>query len=138
METSAGAQNRRRWRDKVSSLIRRQCRTGDGVSVTVWAYMRGTRPSKPSWEVFVPSAFGLVWVVLVLLRYRLVYRGQWVIELQRSDSDHVPICSVVAHNRATAAATIEEVAARLPATNLDSVPSVFAALRADGFRLKSL
>lgn len=138
MQTSSSAQTHRRWRDKISSLIRRQCRTDDNVSVTIWAYMRGARPSKPSWEAFVPSAIGLVWVALVLLRYRVVYRGQWVIELQRTDSDHVPICCAIAHDRTTATATISEITARLPGTSLNAVPALIAALQAEGFKLTAV
>lgn len=135
MQTSGSAQTRGRWRDKVSSLIRRQGRTGDNIPVTTWAYMRGARPSKPSWEAFAPSAIGLLWVALVLVRYRLVYRGQWVIEIQRTDSDHIPICSAVAPDRAVATAAIEELLVRFPSTRIDAVPTMLVALAAEGFKL---
>lgn len=50
--------------------------------------MRGTRPTVAAGTsvIWLPGSLGLLWVALQYLRYRIAYRGQWVVEVRHSDS----------------------------------------------------
>ncbi len=88
---------------KFTSAVLRSATTVDGVEVSVWGYMKGARPTESWGWVLVPSSVGLVGVGFQYLRYRIVYRGRWTIEVRRralSEATTVFLCTVPSRSEA--------------------------------------
>ena len=115
------------WRARVlSRFVHRDARTADGTEVSIWAFPRGIRPSA-SWSVsYAPGAFWVIGVIFENLRYRIKYRGAWVVEVRNPVSD-LPFDDRVLRSRSEALDTVEQMRRRVETVTLDHIGKAFGA-----------
>lgn len=115
------------WRARVlSRFVHRDARTADGTEVSIWAFPRGIRPSA-SWSVsFAPDVFWVVRAIFEHLRYRIKYRGAWVVEIRDPASD-LPLDDRVLRSRAQAMDTVEATCMRIQTVTLGHIGKAFSA-----------
>jgi hypothetical protein len=89
------------WRARfLSSNVHRECGTADGRTVSIWAYPYGIPPR--SWGVsFAPAAFVIIQDSFAYLRYRIKYRGAWVVEIREHSAERV-VAERIFPNRSSA------------------------------------
>ncbi len=115
------------WRDRSASrYVHREARLADGTDVSIWAFPRGIRPAG-SWSVSVaPWPVWAIRIVFENVRYRVKYRGAWVVEVRNPTSD-LPLDDRNVPSRADAMNLLEAARRRADTVALDRVGKLLGA-----------
>lgn len=122
---------------RLASAVLREATTVDGVTFSVWAYMKGARPSDSLRWALLPGSIGLLWAGSQYLRYRLIYGGSWTIEIRRKDARGLSSADLLctSANRRDAYAVVDAVLHQMKGLRAEDVPHVRTTLESCGCRL---
>lgn len=106
-------------------LIVRRTETIDGHAVVLYAYQRGFRPTELErrWQ-WAPFVILTARMAFLYLRYRMVYRGAWMVEVREAMSN-VGLVEREVSNRASAVMAAESALDRIPSLGIAEVEQAF-------------
>jgi hypothetical protein len=109
----------------LASAVYRGCPTKNGTQVTLCAYPLGTRSTRREYArpALTPGSLVLIAETYRYLRYRIEYRGAWVLEIREKSSDR-SLAERVLPTREAAMDQFDDTRSRVKTTALADISEI--------------